>query len=135
MCSSNIEDGEGYADCSGDDSSAEDRKCPPPLSIAGGVDYGSSNHLKNLALLNVMERAILSVVCQYKTVIKINFSSRGSRNLIKGHVISFDHNAPHVLSKLLHKTNICKSIKIIFVGPKEQMNMLTKHTLGSSHIT
>eukprot|EP00957_Ditylum_brightwellii_P174688 13301575-Ditylum_brightwellii.AAC.1 len=41
-----------------------------------------------------MERAILSVVHQYRTLIKINFSSRGSRHVIKGHIISFDHNAP-----------------------------------------
>eukprot|EP00957_Ditylum_brightwellii_P033172 2513650-Ditylum_brightwellii.AAC.1 len=68
-----------------------------------------------------MERAILSVVHQYRTVIKFNFSPIGSHHVIKGHVISFDHNAPQVVSKLFDKTDICKSIKVIFVGPKEQM--------------
>eukprot|EP00957_Ditylum_brightwellii_P086532 6583544-Ditylum_brightwellii.AAC.1 len=39
------------------------------------------------------------------------------------------------MSRLFDKANICQSIKVIFVGLKEQMDMLARHTLGSSHIT
>eukprot|EP00957_Ditylum_brightwellii_P066703 5061583-Ditylum_brightwellii.AAC.1 len=103
MRSSYIEDCEEYSYCGSNDSSTEDNDCLPPLSIVRGVDYGSSCYLQNLAPLNVMERDILPVVHQYRTMIKINFSSRGYSHASKVHVISFVHNAPHIMSKLFDK--------------------------------
>eukprot|EP00957_Ditylum_brightwellii_P150745 11478290-Ditylum_brightwellii.AAC.1 len=94
MCSSYIEVCEEHSYCDNDDSNTEENDCLPLLSIARELDYGSSHHLHNLASLNLMERTILSAVHQYRTVVKINILSRGSHHVIKGHVISFDCNAP-----------------------------------------
>ena len=83
----------------------------PYLSIASGVDFGDSRRI-GLTPLNTTERAILARVRQYSFVAKIFVMRKGERKVTKGHFISFDHNAPQVMTKLFDKDEICKTISL-----------------------
>ena len=108
-------------------------------SIASGIDFGNFFRLP-LTRPNQMERAIISTVRHYYTIMKIQAKagqprSDYMRSSLRAHAIVFEHDAPYVAAEALLSAQRIKDImQIQFIGPKGEMDKLIRDTLGASCI-
>lgn len=129
-----VDEDEGIAVCK--DCCRDIRKGKvPPLSIAGGIDFGDLHRL-GLTRPNAYELALISKVRLYFKVIKIA-SNSGDRNdythsKLRGHMICFDAKSPEITANLLKKHRMKDLIKIHFTGPDGEIDGLAAYTHGSS---
>ena len=110
----------------------------PTLSLAAGFDFGDYNRL-GLTEPNRFEQCILSKVRRFITILKIK-DNRGQRRdytqqTLKGHAITFDHDAPVVTSTVIdgfHSTKSSFRLQLICENGKK--DHLIEKIMGSSII-
>ena len=64
----------------------------PPNMVVGGSDFGSPS-LLGLEPLSLAERIVVSKVRVFDSIIKLSSHNGGGQNALKGHVVSFKHDA------------------------------------------
>jgi hypothetical protein len=89
----------------------------PPLAIASGRHFGLR---ADLPVLTDLEERLIALVRTSLTTVKLVPLSGGSGGGwgIKGHTISFPHEGPEVVSRVLPNVFALKETKVIFVGPR-----------------
>ena len=110
----------------------------PPLSIAAGYDFGDYNRIK-LTKPNEFESCILSKVRKFITVLKLqdNMAQRRdyTQQTLRGHVVTFDHDAPVVTSTALEGFHSIKtSFQLQLICEDEKRDHLIEKAMGSSII-
>jgi len=105
---------------------------PPPLSIAGGIDFGWSERL-GLERPSLQEEAIIARARRYMQIVKMkpNEGSQTDFTLqkIQTHAILFEHDAPYIAKSCFDKDHIKKALSFIFVDPDGKLDSLTTATL------
>ena len=97
--------------------------------VVGGADYGNPESLGLVMDLKMTEKAVLSQVCVFDSIIQLRpTGSNGpgcvGQDSLKGHVVSFDQNAPDAITQLVLDTNgawVCEfadMLHVTFVGAK-----------------
>jgi len=101
----------------------------PSTMVVGGADYGNPESLGLAMDLKMTEKAVLSQVRVFDSIIKLRpTGSNGpgcvGQDGLKGHVVSFDHNAPDAITQLVLNTDgawVCEFVDMLhvtFVGAK-----------------
>lgn len=108
----------------------------PKLSIASGCDFGDFTRI-GLTKPNRFEITILSKVRKFLTVVKItdNLGERRdyTQSVLKGHAVTFDHDAPVVTSNVLQSFDkLSGSFKLHLMCEDGQRDRLAEKILGSS---
>ena len=111
----------------------------PDYSLAKGVNFGDFRRI-GLEEPNLFERVAISRVRFYMCVIKMKYQYdvgkiRSNNRHLKGHAISFDHDAPEVVSNIFSEEGFKKTIKLVLMGENDQMDMLAKDTIGTFSLT
>ena len=110
----------------------------PEMSIAAGVDFGDLNRIR-LTEPNTFERIILSQVRNFITVLKLA-DNTGQRNnytqsILKGHAITFDHDAPVIVNSILKSLETASSsFKLHLFCDDGKKDFLFEKIKGSSLI-
>ena len=110
----------------------------PDLSIAAGVDFGDFNRIY-LTEPNTFERIILSQVRPFITVLKLIDNTGQKRDytqsVLRGHAITFDHDAPVVANSVLESLKTAtSSFKIHLFCDDGKRDILFEKMRGSSLI-
>ena len=110
----------------------------PERSIASGVDFGDSRRI-GLEPLTLRERQIVAKVRHYLNIVKIESNtgkqSEHTHSALKGCGIIFDHDSPHVVSKLLDPESINGDVEVQFVGPNGEYDRLIAKALKSANVS
>ena len=110
----------------------------PKLSLASGFDFGDFNRL-GLTEPNKFEQCILSKVRKFITILKLtnNMGQRRdyTQQVLKGHAITFDHDAPIVTSTVLEGfDSIKKSFRLQLICEDGKRDHLVEKIFKSSVI-
>ena len=110
----------------------------PKLSLAAGYDFGDYNRL-GLTAPNKFEVCILSKVRHFITVIKVkdNMGQRRdfTQQVLKGHSVVFDHDAPVVTSNVIEGFgSIKKCFRLQLICENGKKDYLVDKLWGSSVI-
>ena len=75
----------------------------PSTMVVGGADYGNPESLGLAMDLKITGNAVLSQVCVFDSIIKLRLTGSNASGCVgqddlKGHVVSFVHNAPDAIT-------------------------------------
>ena len=110
----------------------------PKFSIASGIDLGDFNRL-GLVEPNKFEQCILAKTRKFITIVKVknNMGERRdhSQQILKGHAITFDHDAPVVTSNVIEGFQaLRKSFRVQLICENGEKDYLVQQIMGSSMI-
>ena len=129
MCASCLAACRKWAKANGNSTSGAVEFQWPSTMVVGGADYGNPESLGLAMDLKMTEKAVLSQVRVFDSIIKLRpTGSNGpgcvGQDGLKGHVVSFDHNAPDAITQLVLNTDgawVCEFVDMLhvtFVGAK-----------------
>lgn len=115
------------------------QKCRrPPLSIAGGVDYGVWKRC-GLRQPSPIESLLLAKHHLYIVVLKMAATAAAQaggavQSAMRGHTIAFPHDAPHQAAALQWRQKVLDSLYVTLVCNRGQEDMLRASMLSMPHM-
>ena len=114
------------------------------MSLAKGVQFGDFNRI-GLETLTLFERIAIARVRLYMCVVKMKYDSNDvslkkynesrATRVLKGHAVSFDHDAPEVVSNIFSEEGLTKILNVVLIGDDDKIDQLAKDSLGSYSLT
>ena len=113
----------------------------PKHSIANGTDYGNMQRLEHpLVDLNRAENVAIARVRQYQCIVKTKVTQTVTRHVMDSHCISFSHEGAEKaydvlgLEEMNNPDTLCKSIQMVFVGPKGERDTMALAVFSSDKV-
>ena len=112
----------------------------PNRMVVGGSDFGQPERLGLKTDLSMAEKVVISRVRVFDAIIKLRadeFGGLASMSALKGHAVSFEHDAPDKVADMLvgggdrvWRCDLADRLHVVFVGPKHVWGRLKSSGQG-----